>query len=94
MYEMGARVQAREADADADVAPPRAGNLLNNHVLVAPTAPLRRQPLHDAGPDANYLQVVAHTAEVGNGGNQSSEEESDDGEFDGVGRVTSSSNLL
>lgn len=96
MYEMGARAQAREGDADADVAiaPPRAGNLLDNRVLVAPTAPLRQQPLHDAGPDANYLQVVAHTAEVGNGGNQSSEEESDDGEFDGVGRVTSSSYLL
>lgn len=91
MNEISARAQTRE---DADVAPPRVGNLLDNRGLVAPVAPPRRLPLQDAGPDANYLQVIAHTEEVGNGGDQSSEEESDDGGLDGVGRVASSAYLL
>lgn len=91
MNEISARAQTRK---DADVAPPRVGNLLDNCGLVAPVAPPRRLPLQDAGPDANYLQVIAHTEEVGNGGDQSSEEESDDGGLDGVGRVASSAYLL
>lgn len=38
--------------------------------------------------------MIAHTEEVGDGGDQSSEEESDDGGFHGVGRVASSAYLL